>query len=128
MEVSQEMRENLDLACAKTAQEIALDITKDGKQLHRLLTQALGVLEEQGLYALFLFLKTKDKLGVSVADRLEKFLHQTPRQEPLFSESENCFAQIQRLAEDLDRLLLARDLLRQVLLYASYHSRVGEDR
>jgi len=122
------MRENLDLACAKAAQEIALDITKDGKQLYRLLMQALGVLEEQGLYALFLFLKTKDKLGNLIADRLEKFLHQTPRQEPLFSGSENCFAQIQRLAEDLDRLLLARDLLRQVLLYASYHSRVGEDR
>ena len=53
MGVSQEMRENLDLACAKAAQEIALDITKDGKQLYRLLMQALGVLEEQGLYALF---------------------------------------------------------------------------
>jgi len=128
MEVSQEMGENLDLAGAKTAQEVALDITKDGKQLHRLLTQALGVLEEQGVYALFLFLKTKDKLGDLIADRLEKFLLQTPRQEPLFSGSENCFAQIQRLAEDLDRLLLARDLLRQVLLYASYHARVGEDR
>lgn len=128
MEVSLEMRENLDLSCAKTAQEIALDITKDGKQLHRLLTQTLGVLEEQGLYALFLFLKTKDKLGDLIASRLEKFLHQTPRQEPLFSGSEDCFTQIQRLAEDLDRLLLARDLLQQVLLYTSYHARVGEDR
>ena len=48
--------ENLDLACAKTGQAIA---EKPSKELEKLVTTALAVLEEQGVYALFLFLKTR---------------------------------------------------------------------
>ena len=48
--------ENLDLACARTGQAIA---EKPSKELEKLVTSALAVLEEQGVYALFLFLKTR---------------------------------------------------------------------
>jgi hypothetical protein len=123
MEVRLDMSENLDLTCAKAAQEVAR-IAKDDnskKQLYRLLTQALGVLEEQGVYAFFLFLKTRDSLGDRVVNQLREFLRRTPRQEPLFSGSGDCLGEVQGLAENLDRTLFARDLLRQVLLYAAYH-------
>jgi len=49
--------ENLDLACAKLGQDLA-ELKVDGKPVkEEVFTAALGVLEEQGPYACFLYLK-----------------------------------------------------------------------
>jgi hypothetical protein len=50
--------ENLDLACAKEAQAMA---EHPSNELRKLVTDALSVLEEQGVYALFLFLDDREK-------------------------------------------------------------------
>lgn len=115
--------ENLDLACARTGQAIA---EKPSKKLENLVTSALAVLEEQGVYALFLFLKTR---GGDAAKTIEQkaceLLRETPRRAPLLSDNGNgdVFKSLQSMSEDLDRLLLARDLLHQALVYARYHAR-----
>jgi hypothetical protein len=116
--------ENLDLACAKMGKAIAETSSKD---LENLVTNALAVLEEQGIYALFLFLKTRGGSGAeNVNQKIYKFLKETPQQAPLLSEDPNIFASLQQMAEDLDKLLLARDLVRQTLVYARYHARVPQ--
>ena len=118
--------ENLDLACARTGQAIA---EKPSKELEKLVTSALAVLEEQGVYALFLFLKTR---GGDAAKTIEQkaceLLRETPRRAPLLSDNGNgdIFKSLQSMSEDLDELLLARDLLRQALVYARYHVRVPQ--
>ncbi len=95
--------ENLDLACAKVGKTIA---ERPSKDLENLITSALAVLEEQGLYAFFLFLKARGGSDApKVNDNIYKF---------------------QEMAKDLDKLLLARDLVRQVLVYARYHARVPQ--
>lgn len=116
--------ENLDLACAKTGQAIA---EKPSKELEKLVTSALAVLEEQGVYALFLFLKTRGgKAAPTIEQKVREFLKTTPQRAPLLSGDGDVFALLQSMSKDLDELLLARDLLRQALVYARYHARVPQ--
>lgn len=116
--------ENLDLACAKVGKDIANSSSDD---LEKVITDALAVLEEQGIYAMFLFLKTRGGSGgENVSQKLHKFLKETPQQAPLLSENGDVFTSLQQLVGDLDRLLLARDLVRQTLIYARYHARLHE--
>lgn len=115
--------ENLDLACAKVGKTI---VEKPSKELENLITSALAVLEEQGVYALFLFLKTRGgSERENVDKKLYEFLKVTPQQAPLLSDNGDVFTSLQQMAEDLDKLLLARDLVRQTLVYARYHARVS---
>ncbi len=125
--------ENLDLACAKAGKTIAERPSDDlHNDLHKVITDALAVLEEQGIYALFLYLKAqgKDKgkdIGRTVSNNLHNFLKDTPKQSPLLSvDTNDIFAALQKLGENLDDLLLTRDLLRQALIYARYHAKLHE--
>lgn len=122
--------ENLDLACAKMGKTIAKTPSDD---LHKVATDALAVLEEQGLYAIFLYLekavsgaKKKELLAKGISQELHKFLKVTPQQAPLLSDNADVFTSLQQMAKDLDKLLLARDLVRQTLVYARYHARVPQ--
>ncbi|MBD3400924.1 MAG: hypothetical protein GF399_11435 [Candidatus Coatesbacteria bacterium] len=115
--------ENLDLACAKRGKEIANNSSDD---LEKVITDALSVLEEQGLYALFLFLKTQGNGAEYVKQKISSFLKKTPRQAPLLSDNGDVFDSLQQMGKDLDKLLLARDLVRQTLVYARYHARVPQ--
>ena len=117
--------ENLDLACTRTGQAIA---EKPSKELEKLVTSALAVLEEQGVYALFLFLKTRGgKTAPTIVQEAHKLLRETPRRAPLLDKGNgDVFESLQSMSEDLDRLVLARDLLRQALVYARYHARGPE--
>ncbi len=117
--------ENLDLACAKAGKAIA---EKPSKELENLITSALAVLEEQGVYALFLYLQAQGKeAGHTVSVELYNFLKNTPQKSSLLSKNNNdIFDALQKLGENLDNLLLARDLLRQSLVYARYHAKLRE--
>ncbi len=118
--------ENLDLACAKTGKTIA---EKTSKELENLITNSLAVLEEQGIYAMFLFLKSRGgKTDIEVSDKIKEFLQKTPKQLPLLPKTECVFKALEEIANDLDKLLLARDLARQTLIYARYHVRALKDK
>lgn len=111
------MMENLDFACAKLGKELA-DINDVDEKL---LTDTLAVLEEQGVYAAFLFLNARGKqAGKKLSNASAEFLRKTPNGAQLLSNGD-VFQALQKLAEDLDRLLFARDLLRQALVYGRYH-------
>lgn len=117
--------ENLDLACAIVGKSIA---ERPSKGLENLITNAIAVLEEQGVYALFLFLKTRGSSeNENVSQKLHKFMKVTPQQTPLLSGDGEIFTSLQDMAKDLDKLLLARDLVLQSLVYARYHARLREE-
>jgi len=119
--------ENLDLACAKAGKDIADRQSKE-KELENLITSALAVLEEQGVYALFLYLKAHGKdIGKTVSEKLHDFLKKTPQRSPLLEDEVDILSALRKLGEDLDNLLLASDLLRQTLVYARYHARLPEE-
>lgn len=116
------MMENLDLRCAEFGKELA-DLRDSDEKL---ITDALSVLEEQGVYAFFLFLKARGKkAGGEVSKLCGIFLKKTPQASPLLKDGNaDLFAGLCKLAENLDDLLFARDLLHQALVYARYHLKV----
>lgn len=129
---------NLDLVCAQWGQEMAQN---SSHELENLLRNALSVLEEQGVYALFLYLHQEEqKMSKDILKKLQEFLQKTPEPQPLLEQpqqpqqrqpqanEENFLRTLRdRLAGDLDKLLLAQDLLRQTLIYALYHVRAKSE-
>lgn len=116
--------ENLDLQCAKLGHQLA-QLKVDGKPVEeKVFTNALGVLEEQGPYACFLYLQAREgKAGQEITSKatnvLRSILNDTANvEEPLEF--------LKRLASNLDTLLFARDLLRQAFVYARYHVKARE--
>ncbi len=65
------------------------------------------------------------RLDGKSATNLAAFSPRFPKARP-GSATATCFAALQALAEDLDKLLFARDLLRQALVYGRYHAKARE--
>ncbi len=115
--------ENLDLECAEVGRQIAAVCGAD----ERLMNRALGVLEEQGVYAFFLFLEAEGKEpGKSISKACLEFLRTKPTGSRLLGEG-NQWKALQELGQDLDSLLFARELLYQVLVYARYHLKAKDE-
>lgn len=114
--------ENLDLKCA----ELGKQLTERQGVEETVLTDALSVLEEQGVYALFLFLEARGRQpGRAISSACAELLRKTPTGSPLLATGDMWQA-LQQLGEDLDKLLFARDLLRQALVYGRYHAKVRD--
>jgi hypothetical protein len=148
---------NLDLLAAETAQEIITKTRthmvkeKDGKESEKsidagkvdnLVTKALGVLQENGVYAalLYLYSRSADEQPVAKQIRL-RLLHltseftltpPTDRQmgDKVVVEDAQASAALQFLTDhicnDLDRLLLIKQLWEQTLIYARYGAKARE--
>lgn len=107
--------ENLDLKCAELGRKLAGLNGVDEK----LLTDALAVLEEQGVYAFFLYLKAR---GKNASEQVSSKAHEFLKERSVLGNADNdVFSALKTLAANLDDLLFARDLLRQALVYARYH-------
>ncbi len=115
--------ENLDMKCAQLGARIGSKVEE------KILTDALGVLQEQGVYAFFLYLEANKKHdGKFISDQFLKFMGSTPEHNPLITsndEPNKPFPRIVALSEDLDNLLFARDLLLQALVYGRYHAKIN---
>jgi hypothetical protein len=120
------MMENLDLECAKLGHELA-EIKADDKPVdEKLFTSALAVLEEQGPYACFLYLKAREgNAGTNITEKATSFLGRILREDKV---SKDPLQFLQDLASDLDKLLFACDLLRLAFVYARYHAKTKEER
>lgn len=117
--------QNLDAACAKLGAKLASSANKD---IENSITKSLGVLEEQGVYALFLYLHAREKQwGQTTSNELASFLRKNPgQQNALLGSNHDLFEALQQLAGDLDKLLFARDLLHRTLVYARYHAKAAQ--
>ncbi|GEM_PF-1785044 len=119
--------ENLDRACAELGQKLSEHKEVD----ERLLADALSVLEGHGVYAAFLFLEARgEPFGKKLVQEMAEFLRKTPKSAPILgsdssksSENRDVFAELRELADDLDQLLFAHQLLVRALTYALYHAK-----
>ena len=126
---------NLDRLAARTAQGIVGDRKGDAAtRLENMATKALGVVQENGVYAgmLFLYSRAKDEeakviraklLGLLAADEV-KTLNLT------FSGHNDAWADVSQhlidtVTTDLDKLLLVKDLYEQTLIYVRYSAKAA---
>jgi len=128
---------NLDRLCAKYGYRFCQGVWErlngKGKTVNHL-TKSLGVLQENGVYAFFLYQparESKNKEGQELAWLAAELLNQAGIS-PFAGETGNIDARqalelVRRdrdgLATNLDNLLLAKRLLQQALIYARYHAK-----
>lgn len=121
---------NLDRLAAQQAQEI-LRSTQDNREgssdVDNTITKTLGVLQENGVYACALFLLSRSKAEQARARIiLEKILTLLgklpfPWGKPNSDKPDDILRYISdNVTDDLERLLLAKETLEQMLIYARY--------
>lgn len=123
---------NLDRLAAKYAQAIVKDANSD---IETTVTKALGVLQEDGVYACFLYLLAKEKQnGKVTVDRMLDLLGDEDNGlnfgwgKPSSHKSEDILSYItEKVTVDLEQLLLVKETLEQMLIYARYGAKARQD-
>ncbi|WP_347242906.1 hypothetical protein [Thermogutta sp.] len=111
--------QNLDIQCAELGRDLAEIRGIDEKVFNA----ALAVLEEQGPYAMFLYLNARHS-GVAgdINKKSLEFLKRIfPEELDGLDGADGTLEGIKMLAKSLDNLLFARELLRIAFSYARYH-------
>lgn len=122
---------NLDRLCAQYGYEIARQVHEQLKKTAEThITKSLGVLQEDGVYAFFLYQasRSSEKAG---AEKLREQAHALLKAagiKPFDAMTDSLKAvrgdaKTPGLADNLDDLLLAKRLLEQALIYARYHAK-----
>jgi len=112
---------NLEIQCAELGRKLA-DIRDDKNKPieEKVFSAALTVLEEQGPYAMFLYLQARhSNVANAISQQSLNFLKEVFGER--FDGASNILEAVKKLAKNLDDLLFARDLLRTALSYARYH-------
>ena len=115
---------NLDFECARISEEIRKHLTvndKSRKVAETNITKAMGVLQEDGIYAFYLYLKAKNNPTYQSIDSESKKLLKVVF--PDIDVDRQGYQLARDLVSDLDRLLLAKELLERMLVYARYHAK-----
>lgn len=118
---------NLDLIAAEAAQTIITN-TRGPKasEVDNLVTKALGVLQENGVYAVLLYLYSRTSgADKDVAEKArEKLLSLTSElglSKPASTRASDALKFLtDNICNDLDRLLLVKQLWEQTLIYTRY--------
>jgi hypothetical protein len=117
---------NLDYICMQCAQKIAV---KSDRNLANHLRKALGVLQEDGVYAMFLWLEDKERVRKELIDMLNR-----PEIRECLLEDSSTFPndfekfceRLRDVAGDIYKLLLMKRLIERTLVYSLYHAKTGE--
>lgn len=131
---------NLDQQCARFGHDMcqAVSGVYQGKEkktkTENLITKSLGVLQEDGVYAFFLYQRSRSKSEIEGARKLEAQAVALLKAVPIkpFDTVTDPLQAVRGdkttkgLADDLDNLLLAKRLLEQTLIYARYHAKALE--
>jgi len=124
---------NLDRLCAEYGYKFAENVSRaDGfnaKKAEVLITKALGVLQEQGLYAFVLFCESRpsgEKAGAKKIETLAKKL----LKELEFINGGDFLDELRKdggLLTRLDDLMLAIQVLEKSLIYARFHAKAMKE-
>jgi hypothetical protein len=132
----------LDRIAAERAQNIVDNAVQNGdvkaKQVDNLVTKALGVLQENGVYACFLFLFSRTrKEDKAVAEVVKAQLLQLAGENLPFdwqtlasladSGSRDVLPEVSKtICGELDPLLMTKDVFEQTLIYARYTAKARD--
>ena len=120
--------ENLDRLAAEAAQQVIKETTQfKSSEVDNLATKALGVLQENGVYAATLFLCSRSGREKELAQAIQRaLLGLSPhllagRKAPPEGKAEDPLGFVTRhVANDLDTLLLVKQVWEQALIYLRY--------
>jgi hypothetical protein len=129
---------NLDRLCAQYGHDMAHAVYnafgRNAQRAENHITRSLGILQEDGVYAFFLYQASRgtgnEKAPATELSTLAKTLLAQPELSmPGFATMDDPLEAVRGtdktpgLADNLDQLLLAKRLLEQALIYARYHAK-----
>jgi hypothetical protein len=133
---------NLDWIAAKHAQDVIKDSQhRDSKAVENTVTKALGVLQEDGVYACFLYLLAKEQpskedkkkdiksTGEVLVEYMVNLLYSLKIEwgKPNSLEAKDVLSYIVNNEKiTLERLLLTKEILEQMLIYARYGAKARQ--
>jgi len=142
-------QKNLDQLCAQFGYDMAKEVNEafeKATDAENLITKSLGVLQENGVYAFFLYLASqikekkddreekKSKAARALANQAASLLKHEWLNLIQVDDGEDGYKKAMEeirgkdgLASKLDQLLLAKRLLEQALIYARYHAKALEE-
>ena len=124
---------NLDWLAAQAAQNVINETRNlDKNEVDGLITKTLGVLQENGVYACLLFLFSRGKKDEAIAEKacaqLLKLTTELGKSPPTNNRAENALKFLtDDICQDLDTLLLVKQLWEQTLIYARYGAKGRQD-
>lgn len=119
---------NLDYLAAHHAQEVVRALSGDPKKAEISITKTLGVLQENGVYACFLYLYAREgETGLKIAaEVLNLFASLKFSAAPNASSQDETLKYVaEEIAKELPTLLLAKEALEQMLIYARYGAKAA---
>jgi hypothetical protein len=118
---------NLDRLAAQQAQAV---VQSGDQNIETTVTKALGVLQENGVYACFLYLLAKEKdNGKTVVEKMLQLLDGLGFDwgQPVDQKPETILKHVSdNVTVNLERLLLAKETLEQMLIYARYGAKARD--
>jgi len=124
---------NLDQLCAEYGHKFAEEVSRaDGfnaKKAEVLITKALGVLQEQGLYAFVLFCESRPSGERAGAERIKENTQKLLKELQLISNGDflDELRKDDGLLTRLDDLMLAIQVLEKSLIYARFHAKAMKE-
>jgi len=124
---------NLDQLCAEYGYKFANEVSKvkdfNAKKAEVLITKALGVLQEQGLYAFALFCKSRPSGERTGAEKIEALAKELLKELNLINDGDflNELRKDDGLLIRLDDLMLAIQVLEKSLIYARFHAKAMKE-
>jgi hypothetical protein len=120
---------NLDYICIKHSQSISC------KGDENILRKALGILKEDGVYAMFLWLESKDEkirgeiIELLNEDKIKNYLlEDSGESSKNFSIDFKDFCKkLSIVSQDINKLFFLKKILERTLTYALYHVKVKKD-
>ena len=114
---------NLDYLCIEAVQDIGNNGDKS------ILQKALGILQEDGIYAMFLWLEDKNYKNIRTSitkllnkEEIKKYLLDSTNESFNDNFKEFC-VNLQKIAENIDKLFFSK-ILERTLTYALYHTKI----
>ena len=122
---------NVDYLASQCAQKIVKEVDKkDMKALEILTTKTVAVLQEQGVYTMVLFLRSRreeESISRTIRRLLCSMLEEIPNFgfEPKKCKDEEILEYYSSITNDLDLLLLIRSLYEKTLIYTRHGAKAA---
>jgi hypothetical protein len=124
---------NLDQLCAEYGSKFAKEVSGaegfNAKKAEVLITKALGVLQEQGLYAFVLFCKSRPSGERAGAEKIKSLAKDLLKELELINDGD-FLDELRKgggLLTELDDLMLAVQVLEKSLIYARFHAKAMKE-
>jgi len=122
---------NLDQICAEYGYRFAKEVSKardsDAKKAEALITRALGVLQEQGLYAFVLFCESRSDREKAGAEKIRDLSKELLKELKLINDGDLIEELRKDLLTRLDDLMLGIQVLEKALIYARFHAKAMKE-